>query len=45
MSKKRYPLRIPRFAAGIRAQEVRSGAMRSWWSRRWLESIEPMGLG
>lgn len=45
MSKKRYPLRIPRFAAGIRAQEVRSGAMRSWWSRRWLESIEPMGFG
>lgn len=45
MSKKRYPLRIPRYAAGIRAQELRSGASRSWWSRRWLEAVEPMGFG
>ena len=45
MSKKRYPLRIPRFASGIRAQELRSGASRSWWARRWLETIEPMGFG
>lgn len=45
MSKKRFPLRIPRFAAGIRAQELRSGASRTWWARRWLEAIEPMGFG
>ena len=32
MSKKRYPIRIPRAAAGIRAQESRAGAGRSWWS-------------
>ena len=45
MSKKRYPLRIPRFAAGIKAQELRSGSSRSWWAKKWLESIEPMGFG
>lgn len=45
MSKKRYPLRIPRFAAGIRAQELRGGVSRSWWARRWLEKVEPMGFG
>ncbi|MBR3222486.1 MAG: SWIM zinc finger family protein [Kiritimatiellae bacterium] len=45
MSKKRYPVRIPRFAAGIRAQESRTGSGRSWWAKRWLESIEAMQLG
>lgn len=45
MSKKRFPIRIPRFAAGIRAQESRTGAGRSWWSRRWLQILEGMGLG
>ena len=45
MSKKNYPIRIPRFAAGIRAQESRSGGARTWWSRRWLEVLERMGLG
>ena len=45
MSRKKYPIRIPRFAAGIRAQESRSGAGRSWWSRRWREIMERMGLG
>ena len=45
MSKKRYPVRIPRSAAGIRAQETRGGSGRSWWSRRWLEILEGMGLG
>ena len=35
MSKsKRYPVRVPRYAAGIRMQETRGGA-RSWWARRW----------
>ena len=45
MSKRRYQVRIPRFAAGIRAQESRTGGGRSWWARRWLEAIEAMGLG
>lgn len=45
MGRKKYPIRIPRFAAGIRAQESHSGAGRSWWSRRWREIMERMGLG
>ena len=45
MSKKRYPVRIPRAAAGIRAQESRAGAGRSWWAKRWTETLERMGLG
>ena len=45
MGKKHYPVRIPRFAAGIRAQEPRGGAGRSWWSRRWMQILEGMGLG
>lgn len=43
--KKRYPVRIPRFAPGIRAQEPRTGAGRSWWAREWLRAVEPMGFG
>ncbi|MGN0855054.1 MAG: SWIM zinc finger family protein [Kiritimatiellia bacterium] len=45
MSRKRYPIRIPRSASGIRAQESRAGAGRSWWSKRWMETLERMGLG
>jgi len=45
MSKKRYPLRMPRFAAGIRAQETRAGGGRSWWAKRWMQILEGMGLG
>ena len=45
MSKKRYPVRIPRFAGGIRAQESRAGAGRSWWHRRGMSVMESMGLG
>ena len=45
MSGKKYPLRIPRFAAGIRAQEPRGSVGRSWWSKRWTSSLEGMGLG
>ena len=45
MSKRRkYPVRIPRFAPGIRAQETRSGG-RCWWAKRWLATIEGMRLG
>lgn len=43
--KKRYPIRIPRYAAGIRAQESRTGAGRSWWAKRWMQTMERMGLG
>ena len=45
MSRKRYPVRIPRSVSGIRAQETRSGPGRSWWARRWTEIVEGMGLG
>ena len=44
MSKKKYPVRIPRYAAGIRAQEMRFGAGRCWWARRWKAILEGMGL-
>ena len=43
-SRKRYPVRIPRFAAGIRAQESRTGAGRSWWAKEWVRRLEAMGL-
>lgn len=42
--KKRYPVRIPQFAVGIRAQESRTGAGRSWWTREWTHHLEAMGL-
>ena len=45
MSRKSYPVRIPRYAAGIRAQESRTGSGRSWWAKRWTEILEGMGLG
>ena len=45
MSRKKFPVRIPRFAAGIRAQEPRGSVGRSWWSKRWTQSLEGMGLG
>ena len=43
--KKRFPVRIPRFAPGIRSQASRSGGDRCWWARRWLAAIESMRLG
>lgn len=42
--KKSYPVRIPRVACGIRAQETRSGVNRVWWARKWMEILESMGL-
>ena len=44
MSKKRYPVRVPRTAAGIRAQETRTGSGRSWWAKEWTRRLEAMGL-
>ena len=44
MSRKSYPVRIPRFAAGIRAQESRTGAGRSWWAKEWMRRLEAMRL-
>ena len=45
MSRKKFPIRVPRFAAGIRAQEPRGGTVRSWWAMRWRQVLERMGLG
>jgi len=45
MSRKHYPIRIPRFAAGIRSQESRTGSGRSWWARKWAQTLEGMRLG
>jgi len=42
---RRYPPRIPRFAAGIRAQGPRSAGQRAWWTRRWTAALESMHLG
>ena len=44
MSKRHYPIRIPRYAAGIRAQESRTGTGRSWWAKRWRTLLEGLGL-
>ena len=44
MSKKRYPVRIPRYATGIRAQESHTGQGRSWWAKEWARRLEAMGL-
>ena len=41
--KKRYPIRIPRSASGIRAQETRGGSARSWWAKKWRTALERMG--
>lgn len=43
-SKKHFPVRIPLYASGIRAQESRTGSGRSWWSREWIHRLESMGL-
>ena len=44
MSRKKFPIRVPRYAAGIRTQESRSGSGRSWWMKRYLACLEGMGL-
>lgn len=44
MSKKRYSIRIPRYANGIRAQETRAGLARGWWSKEWTRRLEAMGM-
>ncbi len=44
MSKKKFPVRVPFFAAGIRSQESRTGLPTSWWAKRWRAWIESMGL-
>ena len=44
MSRKSYLVRIPRYAAGIRAQESRTGSGRSWWAKEWARRLEAMGL-
>ena len=45
MSKhKKYAVRIPRYAKGIRMQECRGGADGEWWTVRWRETLEKMGI-
>lgn len=44
MARKSYPMRKPRFAAGIRAQESRTGSGRSWWFKEWIRRLETMGM-
>lgn len=39
MSKKRYAMRQPRYAAGIRLQEPRGAIPRAWWAKRWYETV------
>ena len=41
---KQYPVRMPRPAGGIRAQEARGGAARSWWAMEWNRHLEAMGM-
>ncbi len=45
MSKRKYTVRVPKFAAGIRAQSGRIESVRSWWAMRWRTVMENMGLG
>lgn len=44
-SKKKYAPRKPRYAAGIKLQEARGAASRSWWGKRWIDSIADKTLG
>ncbi len=39
-----YSIRFPRFAAGIRAQDVRGGIWQSWWAQRWQKRLNEMDL-
>lgn len=45
MSRKHYPLRLPRAALGIRAQELRTLSRKAWWARRWVGALEALRLG
>lgn len=43
--KKQYGPRKPRYAAGIKLQDVRGVASRSWWAKRWLDVVAAKTLG
>ena len=43
-SKKQFPVRVPLYATGIRAQLSRTGPGSSWWLREWARRLESMGL-
>ncbi|MGN1359900.1 MAG: hypothetical protein ACI4X9_05540 [Kiritimatiellia bacterium] len=46
MSGKRHNPRIPvAIQGGIRAQQLRGTQARSWWFRRWIDSVEEFGMG
>ncbi len=40
---KDYPIRFPRFAAGVRAQGLKEN--RAWWAQRWWARLAEMDLG
>ena len=44
MGKKKFPVRQPRYAAGIRLQEPRGAASRTWWAKRWMETLAEKDL-
>jgi len=44
MGRKSFPARMPRYAAGIRLQDARGTVARSWWAKRFQESLEPMNF-
>lgn len=43
--KKQYAPRKPRYAAGIKLQDARGTASRSWWAKRWLDAVSSKTLG
>ncbi len=42
--KKKYALRHPLYAGGVRLQEARTSSIRNWWAKRWNESIASKDL-
>lgn len=42
--KKRYPPRMPVFAAGFKYPDLRAGTLRTWWGGRWREEVASKDL-
>ena len=45
MADRKYPVRHPKFALGIRSQETRAAAGRSAWAKKWFAALERMDMG
>ena len=43
-ARKKWPVRVPLRASGIRAQEARS-ARKTWWAAEWCRSLEALRIG